>query len=119
MTLLHQLIQTAHQGWRQWWRHPLRALAVRHEQTEVMVPMVSLDARHRVKILSHLLELDREDRLMRFGFPATDEQIERYVNGLDFERDHIYGIFNVALRLEAMAHLGVRSEEHTSELQSH
>ena len=48
---------------------------------------------------------------MRFGFPATDEQIERYVNGLDFERDHIYGIFNVALRLEAMAHLGVERSE--------
>lgn len=100
-------MHTAHQGLRRWWRHPTRALAVRHEHLEVLVPIVSLDIRHRSKILAHLIELDRDDRFMRFGYSATDEQIERYVDGMHFERDHIYGIFNVALRIEALAHLGI------------
>src|SRR6185295_15502156 len=33
------------------------------------------------------------------------EQIRRYVDGLDFERDDIFGIFNRRLVLIAMAHL--------------
>lgn len=42
---------------------------------------------------------------MRFGYPATDAQIARYVDSLDFERDEIFGIFNRRLHLIAMAHL--------------
>ncbi|MFM8575636.1 MAG: N-acetyltransferase family protein, partial [Limnohabitans sp.] len=42
---------------------------------------------------------------LRFGYPATDEQIRRYVEGLDFRRDEIFGIFNRRLKLVAMAHL--------------
>jgi GNAT superfamily N-acetyltransferase len=109
MNLWRNLLKTAHQGLTHWWRHPAHALAVKHEHQEVLVPIVSLDSRHRDKILAHLLELDREDRFLRFGYPATDEQIGRYVHGLDFEQDHIYGIFNIALRLEAMAHLSIEA----------
>ncbi len=111
MTLLRNLVQTAQQGWRHWWRHPTRALDVQAEPHEVLVPIVSLDERHIDKILAHLCELSAQDRVLRFGYPATDEQIGRYVRGMNFERDHIYGIFNVALRIEALAHLSIEQRK--------
>jgi GNAT superfamily N-acetyltransferase len=70
-----------------------------------MVPIRSLGSGHRTRIAMHLLELDEHDRYLRFGYQANDEQIERYVAQLDFERDEIFGIFNRRLQLIAMAHL--------------
>jgi GNAT superfamily N-acetyltransferase len=45
------------------------------------------------------------DRYLRFGYPATDAQISKYVDLLDFERDEVFGIFSRRLELIAMAHL--------------
>lgn len=70
-----------------------------------IVPIRSLGAGHRRRILSHLLALEEQDRYLRFGYSASDEQIRRYVDQLDFERDDIFGIFNRRLELIAMAHL--------------
>lgn len=111
MTLWRNLIQTAYQGLKQWWRHPMRALQIRSDCSEVLVPMVSMDERHKDKILAHLLHLTPEDRVMRFGYPASDQQIGGYVDGMNFQRDHIYGIFNVALRIEALAHLSIETRQ--------
>lgn len=69
------------------------------------VPIRSLAPRHRSRILAHLLQLDESDRYLRFGHPATDEQITKYVETLDFGRDELFGIFNRRLHLIAMAHL--------------
>ena len=69
------------------------------------VPIRSLSSRHRRKVGQHLMELGERDRYLRFGYPATDEQIGRYVAGLDFERDELLGIFSRSLALVAMAHL--------------
>jgi GNAT superfamily N-acetyltransferase len=69
------------------------------------VPIRSLAPRHRERIVDHLLELDGQDRYLRFGHQATDEQIRRYGDTLDFERDELFGIFNRRLHLIAMAHL--------------
>ncbi len=69
------------------------------------VPIRSLTERHRDRISFHLLSLEESDRYLRFGFPATDEQIQRYVDSLNFERDEVFGIFNRRLTLIAMAHL--------------
>lgn len=71
----------------------------------VLVPIRSLGPGHRDRIAAHLLALDEHDRYLRFGYPANDEQIRRYVEGLDFERDEIFGIYNRKLELIAMAHL--------------
>lgn len=64
-----------------------------------------LGARHRGRIARHLQALDERDRYLRFGYVATDAQIQTYVDGLDFERDAIFGIYNRRLELVAMAHL--------------
>jgi len=69
------------------------------------VPIRSLDVDHRRSILAHLTALDPSDRYLRFGYAATDEQIRRYVDQLNFERDMLFGIFNRRLHLIAMAHL--------------
>ncbi|MDN3921167.1 GNAT family N-acetyltransferase [Roseateles violae] len=69
------------------------------------VPIRSLARRHRRRIAEHLLSLSERDRYLRFGYPATDEQITRYAMNLDFERDEVLGIFNRRLQLLAMAHL--------------
>lgn len=71
----------------------------------VVVPIRSLGPSHRPRIAKHLLALDEHDRYLRFGYAANDEQIGRYVDGLDFERDDIFGIYNRKLQLLAMAHL--------------
>jgi GNAT superfamily N-acetyltransferase len=71
----------------------------------LMVPIRSLGANHRERIAAHLLGLDGPDRYLRFGYMANDEQIQRYVDSLNFERDEIFGIYNRKLELLAMAHL--------------
>lgn len=70
-----------------------------------VVPIRSLHEGHREAILQHLLALGPRDRYLRFGYMATDEQIQRYVEGLDFSHDEVFGIFNRHLELIAMAHL--------------
>jgi len=70
-----------------------------------MVPIRSLGPGHRERITAHLLALDEHDRYLRFGYMANDEQITRYADGLNFERDEIFGIYNRKLELIAMAHL--------------
>ena len=74
-------------------------------RTHGIVPIRSLGPGHRRRIAAHLLSLDEHDRYLRFGYSASDEQIRRYVDGLDFLRDDIFGIFNRGLELLAMAHL--------------
>jgi GNAT superfamily N-acetyltransferase len=98
--------------WRQLWLR-WRAVAsfwpsatsVAAGQQSGWIPIRSLQPRHKPRILSHLLSLQPDDRYLRFGYPATDEQIERYVTGLKFDRDEIFGVFNRRLALVAMAHL--------------
>ena len=69
------------------------------------VPIRSLSPEQRPTIAAHLLALDERDRYLRFGYPANDAQIQRYVDGLNFERDELFGIFNRQLELVALAHL--------------
>ncbi len=69
------------------------------------VPIHPLSPRHRGEILAHLVALDNRDRYLRFGYPASDEQIARYVDSLRFGGDEVFGIFDRQLALIAMAHL--------------
>lgn len=69
------------------------------------IPIRSLSPRHRERIVAHLVDLPEHDRYLRFGYAASDEQIGRYVEGLNFERDEVFGVFNRRLQLIALAHL--------------
>ena len=69
------------------------------------IPVRELHAGHLEEILQHLLQLNDEDRRLRFGSQTPDEVIERYVRGLDFNKDAVFGIFDLDLKLIGMAHL--------------
>jgi GNAT superfamily N-acetyltransferase len=69
------------------------------------IPVRILSIKHRPKISAHLQSLEPHDRYLRFGYAATDEQIDNYVAKLNFGRDYIYGVFNRRLEIVAMAHL--------------
>ena len=73
------------------------------------LPVRTLGEHHRSRVLEHLLTLDEQDRHLRFGHVASDEQIGRYTEQLDFGRDEIFGIFDSQLVLVAMAHLAFDS----------
>lgn len=72
------------------------------------VPIRSLGPRHRERIVAHLVSLDERSRYLRFGYAASEAQIARYVDTIDFEHDEVFGIFNRRLELIAMAHLAHR-----------
>ena len=78
-----------------------------------MVPIRALSTRHRRGIIRHLLALLPEDRYLRFGYAAQEPQIRAYVDGLNFDRDEIYGIYNRSLTLIAVAHLAFSSDPAT------
>ena len=75
------------------------------------IPIRSLSTRHRERILAHLKALSEADRYLRFGYAAGDEQIARYVAGLNFERDEVFGVYNRKLDLIALAHLACPAAE--------
>ena len=75
-----------------------------------VVPIRSLGPGHRDRIAAHLKALDEDDRYLRFGYPARDAQIDRYVDTIDFDRDDVFGIYNRKLELIAMAHLAYSAD---------
>lgn len=76
-----------------------------------IVPIRRIGAAFRPQIAIHLLALDERDRYLRFGYAASDRQVRDYVDGIDYERDQVYGIFNRRLRLIAMAHLAQMDDD--------
>jgi RimJ/RimL family protein N-acetyltransferase len=81
-----------------------------HRALTQKVPIRALNPRHRTRIAQHLLALSAQDRYLRFGYAAQDAHIQGYVDNLNFARDEIYGIFNRALVLIAVAHLAIASD---------
>lgn len=90
-------------------RHELMRMLTPEQKPALRAPWAAiirrLGPRHRRRIARHLQALDERDRYLRFGYLATDAQIQAYVDSLDFERDAIFGIYNRRLQLVAMAHL--------------
>ena len=88
-------------------RHATLGAAAHSPQHTVRdwVPIRSLGSRHRQRLLDHLLLLDANDRLLRFGYAASDERIAAYVQEIDFDHDQVFGVFDRRLRMIAQAHL--------------
>jgi GNAT superfamily N-acetyltransferase len=110
MTLVQTLAKTTLIGGKQM----LRFTGVSQEQLlkaeSVLIPIAPLGSEHLPQILKHLQALSEHDRYLRFGYTATDDHIQRYVDGLKFERDEIYGVFNIELDIIAMAHLALMKD---------
>lgn len=60
----------------------------------------------RPRLLEHYRRLSAEDRRLRFGFALSDDYLVDYVHGIDFMRDHVFGIFGPDFELIAVAHMG-------------
>lgn len=84
---------------------PARPQAPPRPPAKRWIPIRSLAERHRPRILAHLMALPEHDRYLRFGYAASDSQIARYVELIDFTHDEVFGVFNRRLELIALAHL--------------
>jgi GNAT superfamily N-acetyltransferase len=90
-------------------RNPLRGwFGGRQRPT---VPIKELRERDRRRMLKHFLALEKGDRLLRFGSPVGDEMVTRYVNGIDFARDLVFGVYNRVFKLVAVGHLAFAPKE--------
>lgn len=75
-----------------------------------------LVASQRDEIIRHLQLLSPHDRWLRFGAPKTDASIDKYVHGIDFARDKVFGIFEPDLALTGVAHLALDVEREAAQL---
>jgi GNAT superfamily N-acetyltransferase len=64
-----------------------------------------LNAGHRPALLAHFCALSRRDAYLRFGTYVGAETIAAYVNGIDFERSTVLGVYGDELELLGVAHL--------------
>jgi len=80
-------------------------------KANIYVKELSEKDRHR--ILRHFLALEESDRLLRFGTYLPDAMIEKYVEGIDFSRDKVFGVMSHHFRLVGVGHLAFapRSEK--------
>jgi GNAT superfamily N-acetyltransferase len=69
-----------------------------------------LTSADRERLLAHFLALGSDDRLLRFGQMVPDHVIENYVNGIDFTKDTVFGVFDTQLALVGAGHLAYLAE---------
>ena len=70
----------------------------------------------RPDLLRHLQTLSRADRQLRFGSYMSDAALEKYVNGIDFARDKVFGIHGRDMALIGAAHLALDRAQRFAEL---
>ena len=59
------------------------------------------------EMLAHFGDLSNEDLRLRFGAPMNRFALEKYLSGIDFSNDRVFGIFDRELKLASLAHLAV------------
>ncbi|PYD93376.1 histone acetyltransferase [Pseudomonas syringae pv. pisi] len=93
--------------------NPLRRWiqGLRGKKGQPPVLVKELGERDRRRVLRHLLALDSNDRLLRFGSMIPDEQITAYVDKIDFSRDIVFGVVNNVFQLVGMGHLAFASAD--------
>lgn len=71
---------------------------------------------HAAGVTRHLVRLPEADRRLRFGAPMRDATIEKYVRGIDFSGDRVFGIVAGDLELLGVGHLALDRSGQTAEL---
>jgi GNAT superfamily N-acetyltransferase len=69
------------------------------------IPIQRLTEAARPKLRDHFLSLDANDIRLRFGSPLGSDAIVAYVEGIDFDTDAVFGVYEDELRLAAAAHV--------------
>lgn len=59
----------------------------------------------------HFLQLDGEDRHLRFGSSLNDSAVISYVDSIDFERDEIYAVIDDTQNILGVVHIAILAEE--------
>lgn len=65
----------------------------------------TLNDANREAVRRHMHALNARDRYLRFGFNASDEQIDVYVEQIDFKRDEVFGFLDEQHEIIGMVHL--------------
>jgi len=78
------------------------------------IPVQRLGANAASRYLEHLHALPPEDARLRFGAAISAEAIAKYVHGIDFDTDEVFGVHGDGLTLVGAAHLAFTGE--TAEL---
>jgi GNAT superfamily N-acetyltransferase len=60
----------------------------------------------RPALRQHFLSLDSEDLRLRFGVTLSSPGIVNYVDGIDFDVDAVFGVYDDDLALVGVAHVG-------------
>lgn len=81
----------------------MRNISIPHQPSKILVR--ELHSAHREMIRTHLLQLEESDRRLRFGMAASNDFINSYVSGFNFDRDAFFGVFDSGLRIIGLAHL--------------
>jgi GNAT superfamily N-acetyltransferase len=64
----------------------------------------------RPSLVAHFLALPLKDRSLRFGMALAPTVIAAYVDGIDFERDLVFGVRDDRLAPVGVAHLAIEGD---------
>jgi GNAT superfamily N-acetyltransferase len=65
----------------------------------------------RSAVMAHLLALPLNDRYLRFGASLPPGVIAAYVDGIDFDRDAVFGVQDDRLELVGVAHVAIEGDQ--------
>jgi GNAT superfamily N-acetyltransferase len=75
------------------------------------IPVQRLGAIAASQYLEHLLALPPGDARLRFGSAISAETIAKYVQGIDFDTDEVFGVYGDGMTLVGAAHLAFSGDE--------
>jgi GNAT superfamily N-acetyltransferase len=64
----------------------------------------------RHTLVAHFLGLPMKDRFLRFGRPLAQPAIAAYVDGIDFQRDAVFGVHDPGLALVGAMHVAFEDD---------
>ena len=64
----------------------------------------------RASVVAHFLALPLQDRSLRFGMALAPTVIAAYVDGIDFDRDLVFGVRDERLALVGVGHLAIEDD---------
>lgn len=70
-----------------------------------------LSERHRPDLLAHFLQLEPEDRRLRFGTVIADAGIQSYVDSIDFTHSDVFAVFDDTVQIGGAVHLAYSDDE--------
>ncbi len=75
-----------------------------------------LSEKNRGKCLEHFLRLDPESVYTRFCSPLKEEALSNYVKKMNFEKDGIFGIFDIDLNIVGIGECVIESNRDSAEV---